>query len=305
MIDAQLLFDMAQLWPMAKANYEALDRLQIKEVRASAPSVVAMFNPERVRSTAAKVDSASVSARPCFLCADNRPQEQRSILWRDYDVLVNPFPIFRHHLTIASRSHVPQDFEGRAADMFALACELPGFSVFFNGPLCGASAPDHLHFQAGDGLFAPSPLQREVDAAAQTVLFSEADGGSVLVSEATGRLVYHVVASSEDGAATLIHRLFAVRRIRKDMMNVVARARGASAMVDFYFVPRRLFRPWQFAATDESNILISPAAVEVAGIFILPRLSDFDALTPSLASDILMQVCYQNDSSLLPSPPYE
>lgn len=300
MIDAQLLFDMAQLWPMAKANYEALDRLQVKEARQSAPSILAMFNPERVRSTAARVDSASVSARPCFLCSANRPQEQRSILWRDYDVLVNPFPIFRHHLTIASRFHVPQDFDGREADMFALARELPGFSVFFNGPLCGASAPDHLHFQAGDGLFAPSPLQREVDASAQIELFSDADSGSVFVSEATGRLVYHVVARSEEGAAALIRRLFSLRRIRKDMMNVVARSRGEDAYVDFYFVPRRLFRPWQFAATDENNILISPAAVEVAGIFVLPRLSDFDALTPSLALDILTQVCYQNDSSLLP-----
>ena len=300
MIDAQLLFDMAQLWPMAKANYAALDSLKIKEVRLSAPSVVAMFNPQRVRSTAAKVDSASVSARPCFLCSSNRPQEQHSILWRDYEVLVNPFPIFHHHLTIASRAHTPQDFEGREADMFALASELPGFSVFFNGALCGASAPDHMHFQAGDGIFAPSPLQREVDSSDETELYADAEGGSLRVSEKTGRLVYHVVARSEAGAVRLVRKLFALRRIRKDMMNVVARVREetSNGVVDFYFVPRRLFRPWQYSASGDNNILISPAAVEVAGVFVLPRLADFEAMTPELAENILSQVCYQKDSAL-------
>lgn len=290
---------MLQLWPLAKANYAALDHLEQRQVSEPAPSILAMFNPERVRSTAAKIDSASVSARPCFLCAHNRPQEQHSILWRGYDVLANPFPIFRRHLTIVAREHVVQDLVGREADMYALALELPDFTVFFNGPLCGASAPDHMHFQAGDGLLAPSPLQREVDAGPVTILFSDAESGSIGASEASGRLVYHVVANSERGAVRLISKLFSLRAIDKQMMNVLARARDTEAgVVDFYFVPRRAFRPWQYTAEGADNILVSPAAVEVAGIFILPRLSDFEALTPDVAKDILTQVCYQKDSSL-------
>lgn len=301
MIDAQLLFDMAQLWPMAKANYSALDGLEMRQLNAERPSILAMFNPERVRSTSARVDTASVSARPCFLCEANRPQEQHSIRWRDYDVLVNPFPIFSRHLTIVSCSHVPQDFEGREADMFALACELPGFSVFFNGPLCGASAPDHMHFQAGDGLFSLSPLQREVDNGPEDCLFADAESGSINASEASGRLVYHIVALSEVAAVRLIQKLFVMRRLRKDMMNVIARSRQADAVnvVDFYFVPRRLFRPWQYSASDDSRVLVSPAAVEVAGIFVLPRLSDYETITSETAIDIIVQVCFQKDSSLL------
>lgn len=298
MIDTQQLFDMIELWPVAKANYSALERLKIRQVRDSAPSVMAMFNPERVRSTAAKVDSASVSARPCFLCSANRPKEQKSILWRDYDVLVNPFPIFRHHLTIAHRAHVPQDLERRSADMFALASELPGYTVFFNGPTCGASAPDHFHFQAGDGLFAPSPLQREVDSAPEQKIFADDEAGEVRVSEATGRLVYHIIARSEEATVRLFCKLFALRSLRKEMMNVLARVRQTGDAVDFYLVPRRLFRPWQYSAKGEENILVSPAAVEVAGIFVLPRLSDYDALTPDVAADIFRQVCFQHDSYL-------
>lgn len=298
MIDVQLLFDMTELWPMAKANYAALDHLKFREIKESAPRVMAMFNPERVRSTAAKIDKTSVAARPCFLCARNRPEEQRSIVWRDYDVLVNPFPIFRRHLTIVSRHHVAQEFVGREADIYALALELPGFSVFFNGARCGASAPDHMHFQAGDGLFAPSPLQTEVDGGDETTLFSDAGTGTVGASEASGRLVYHVVARSERGAVNLISRLFAMRAIDGEMMNIVARARESGGVVDFYVVPRRAFRPWQYTAEGSDNLLVSPAAVEVSGIFILPRLADFEALTAEMAVDIMGQVCYQRDTSL-------
>lgn len=288
---------MVKLWPLAKANYDALDRLQTRQLT---PSIMAMFNPERVRSTAAKVDAASVKARPCFLCQRNRPQEQRSLSWREYDVLVNPFPIFRHHLTIVARAHAEQTLDGHEADMYSLARELPDFTVFFNGAQCGASAPDHMHFQAGDGPFAPSPLQKEVDAAPQTTLFSDRVLGSISTSEASGRLVYHIVALSESGASILIRRLFDIRTIRKDMINVLARVRQDGTTVDIYVIPRRLFRPWQYTAEGDANILVSPAAVEVSGIFILPRLTDFEALTPDLAHDILSQVCYQTDASLLP-----
>lgn len=288
---------MVKLWPLAKANYDALDRLQIRQLT---PSIMAMFNPERVRSTAAKVDAASVKARPCFLCQRNRPQEQRSLSWREYDVLVNPFPIFHHHLTIVARAHAEQTLDGHEADLYSLACELPDFTVFFNGAQCGASAPDHMHFQAGDGPFAPSPLQKEVDAAPQTTLFSDRVLGSVSASEASGRLVYHIVALSESGASILIRRLFDIRTIRKDMINVLARVRQDGTTVDIYVIPRRIFRPWQYTAEGDANILVSPAAVEVSGIFILPRLADFEALTPDLAHDILSQVCYQTDASLLP-----
>ena len=300
-MDVQVLFDMLRLWPSAWANYRALGDVLTRQVSLSAPSITLMFNPGRVRSTAAKVDAQSVSRRPCFLCGANRPEEQRAIVWRDYDILANPFPIFSHHLTIVSRAHRPQALNGSITDMYSLARELYGFSVFFNGSMCGASAPDHMHFQAGDGLFSPSPLQLEVDNGEERLLFSIPDYGSVSVSEASGRLVYHMVANSEGGVAKLYLRLFAARWLRQEMMSVIARVREQGGeVVDFYIIPRRLFRPWQYSADGDERVLISPATVEVAGIFVLPRREDFDNMSEELARDIMSQVCFSNDSTLIP-----
>lgn len=300
-MDVQPLFDMLELWPMAKSNYMALDNLQFREVNHSAPSITLMFNPERIRSTAAKVDSASICNRPCFLCKENRPMAQRAIAWRNYDVLVNPYPIFKHHLTIVDRTHCAQDIGGRAGDMYALALELRDYSIFFNGPLSGASAPDHFHFQAGDGMFAPSPLQREVDANPQTLIFEDDELGSIAASEATGRLIYHLMPKNETAAVKLGSKLCSMRILHRNMINVIARARpegSAGPAVDMYLVQRRLFRPWQYSAEGNDRILLSPAAVEVGGIYVLPRREDFDRITSEQAVSIMKQVCFEHDSQL-------
>lgn len=297
-MNIQTLFDMLQVWPMAKANYRALDSVLMREVCES-PRIYAMCNPERVRSTVARVDHSTIASRPCFLCEANRPTEQTSLPWRDYSVLVNPYPIFRRHLTIVSRTHCPQDLEGRSADMYALATELPGFSVFFNGPMCGASAPDHFHFQAGDDIFAPSPLQVEVDNGPQNIIYESEELGTVSASDCSGRLVYHAVSHSEQGTPRLLSHLFAIRWLRKDMMNIIAKCRDDDhSIVDFYIIPRRIFRPWQYTAPEDEKILISPAAVEVAGIYVLPRREDYDRMTPELAKDIMRQSCFASDEVL-------
>ncbi len=302
-MDVQPLFDMLELWPMAKANYLALEKAEYREVNHSAPSITLMYNPERIRSTAAQVDSFSISNRACFLCKENRPKEQRSITWRNYDVLVNPYPIFPHHLTIVDRSHCAQDIGGRAGDMYALALELKGYSIFFNGPLCGASAPDHFHFQAGDGMFALSPLQREVDAGPQTLVFEDEELGSIYSSECTGRLVHHLLPKSDVAAVKLGSKLCSMRILHRNMVNVIARARlDGSGAVDLYMVQRRLFRPWQYSAEGNERVLISPAAVEVGGIYVLPRREDFDKLTAEQAISIMKQVCFEHDSQIYRVP---
>ncbi len=131
-------------WPEAAARFEALDHVQCKTVGG----YNVQFNPARAVSTAAKTDAASIAQRPCFLCDVNRPPQQLHIEWEDLQVLVNPYPIFPGHLTIAAKKHQPQTMSGRAAQMRRLSRELPGYTVFFNGAKCGASAPDHFHFQA-------------------------------------------------------------------------------------------------------------------------------------------------------------
>ncbi len=296
-MDVQPLFDMLPLWPTAARNYKALESVLVRDL-CEQPIIKLMFNPERVRSTMAKVDMSSISERPCFLCAANRPQEQRALFWRNYDVLVNPYPIFSHHLTIVERSHTQQTIVGRVGDMFALALELPTFSIFFNGASCGASAPDHAHFQAGDGAFCPAPIQVDVDRNHQSVLYDEVHG-QILVSESAGRLVYHIVCFAEKDVNFLFEKLWAMRRLYDDMVNVVAHKRDGSQLVDFYVIPRRMFRPWQFSAEDKEQILVSPASVEVSGILVVPRQEDFEKIDQAVALDVLRQVCFRSDSELI------
>lgn len=145
MIDLNSFFERQfQLWPEVALRFSALENVEIKEVGGYR----VQFNPARAVSTAAKVDSASIAARPCFLCDCNRPKEQISMPWGDLEILVNPFPIFPGHLTIAAKTHVAQSLLGRTEQMRRLSKELPGYTVFYNGAKCGASAPDHMHFQA-------------------------------------------------------------------------------------------------------------------------------------------------------------
>lgn len=132
------------VWPAVAERFKALEQVQLKDVGGYR----VQFNPARAVSTAAKVDAASIAARPCFLCPENRPAEQFALEWEDMDILVNPFPIFPGHLTIAARKHVPQSLRGRVGQMRRLSLALPGYDIFFNGAKCGASAPDHMHFQA-------------------------------------------------------------------------------------------------------------------------------------------------------------
>ena len=168
--EALLERDLAH-WPMARQNYEALNDVRIRTVRFGAFRIDVQFNPARIVSSGARTDAASISQRPCFLCDANRPPEQDALPCLDdrYLLLVNPFPIFRRHYTIVERTHTPQSIAGgRMADFLELARQLSGLTLLYNGPSCGASAPDHLHFQAVTR--GQMPLDTEVDSLHATLL---------------------------------------------------------------------------------------------------------------------------------------
>ena len=137
-----------ELWPGAAQRHKDLESVDVKQLTICGEPYAVQFNPARAVSTRAKVDAKSIAERPCFLCAKNRPKEQIVLEWEDLDILVNPFPIFPGHLTIAAREHTPQTLEGRSEQMRRLSRALPGYTIFYNGAKCGASAPDHMHFQA-------------------------------------------------------------------------------------------------------------------------------------------------------------
>jgi len=145
-----------QSWPLAAANYAGLASVEEKQFDFGGFVIKVQFNPERIRSSAAKVDSQSIAARNCFLCDENRPAEQKAIgCGERFQILVNPFPIFHRHFTISALAHTDQLFFENIAEMLRIARNMEGFTVFYNGPECGASAPDHLHFQAGENGFMP------------------------------------------------------------------------------------------------------------------------------------------------------
>lgn len=150
-----LLTEQKENWELARTNFAGLKTVRTKSFNFGDFEVKVQFNPARIVSSGAKVDAKTIAERKCFLCTENRPAEQTAVDAGDYLVLVNPFPIFPEHFTIPRKEHVDQQIKPYFADMLELAEALDDYLIFYNGPRCGASAPDHMHFQAGTKNFLP------------------------------------------------------------------------------------------------------------------------------------------------------
>lgn len=277
-------------WPMAAANFEALGGVKVKELDVNGMPFKVQFNPARMASSGAKVDAASLKARPCFLCEKNRPEVQIGIEWNDrYSILVNPFPIFHRHLTIPDTSHTDQLIAGRIADMMGLAAELNGYTVFYNGPRCGASAPDHMHFQAGNSDFltiAPAIENAELKTIA-------ADGDATLsLVDTLPVKVFVIDAADHSAGERLFGRLLEAMPVpegeREPMLNLLCYSTPAGERL--VVIPRKRHRPACYG-TDNGCMLISPASVDVGGVFITPRPEDFERMDQAAIASILDEVC--------------
>ena len=281
-------------WEMARNNFEGLKTVQIREFDFDGFGVKVQFNPARMVSSGAKVDAKTIAQRKCFLCAANRPEVQRGIEWRDYDILINPFPIFTRHLTIPRREHVDQQLVPYISDMFDLARELTDFVVFYNGPKCGASAPDHMHFQAGNADFLPlvgdyfnlkSKGKCTMHNAQSTI-----DGVDIYTIDDYLRVVYCVESTDKDALREAFMKLYnswVKEEGVEPMMNVVCLYREGRWYL--FVIPRGAFRPWQYTAEGEKQLLVSPATVEVSGLFITPVKEHFERITKEDVVDILTQ----------------
>jgi len=136
-------------WELASKNYKLLSSVESKRYYFGSYKIETQHNPKRIKSSAAKTDKESIEKRKCFLCRENLPEEQKGILLHnEYLILCNPYPIFDYHFTISKLVHTPQLIKSNLIDMLAISKVLSDFTVFYNGPDCGASAPDHFHFQA-------------------------------------------------------------------------------------------------------------------------------------------------------------
>jgi len=281
-------------WPLAASNYKGLDKVEEKEFQFDGFKIKVQFNPERIKSTAAKVDKEDIEKRACFLCEANRPEQQKKIdLDNDYSLLLNPFPILKKHFTIAKNQHTDQNFIDHIGDLVNLAETLEGYSVFYNGPKSGASAPDHMHFQAGENDFMPIDTE---------FLDRKKNYGKLVTWN--GRFeVYRynqylrkVISIEADRAKDIVsagknfYRFFEKLQAEETepMLNAICVYKNNKYRLHIF--PRKLHRPAQFFAEGEKQFLISPGAVDMGGVIITPRKEDFDKITKEDIVNIYKQV---------------
>jgi len=283
-------------WDVAKRNYLALDEVSTRRLQLGDSTVVLQFNPERRRSSAAAIDKKSLSKRNCFLCTEHQPARQKSILWGDhYKIQVNPYPIFKRHLTIADMRHVPQRLADRVGDMLQLAQALPEFVVFYNGPRCGASAPDHMHFQAGSK--GEMPLCDEL-LHATTTLLADSDEGFIGYVDTLGRSLFTIETSTLRAAERYALRLLDLLPVpdgdEEPMVNVLCWWNQTDRVWHLVVFPRRKHRPACYGE-GEGRLMISPASVDMGGLWAVPEEKDFNALTAEQVKALFDELCMSRD----------
>lgn len=295
LIDSQL-----EVWQQAKDNYTALARVEVKELSLNGFPIKVQFNPARIVSSAAKVDAKSIQERKCFLCGQNRPDVQEGIDYKgvagDYTVLMNPFPIFPKHLTIPDKQHVKQEIKGRYEDMLNLSAVLDEYVLFYNGPKCGASAPDHMHFQAGNKGFLP--LEVKVKELPKEVLCEKGCTRlSVIEGYMRGGLLLEATSIKE--SVELFNKVYSKIAVKEGewepMLNILAwyvkngACNGGDKWYTVIFI-RDKHRPSHYFAEGDANILLSPASVDLGGVFITPLEKDYKKIASKEISEILDEI---------------
>ncbi len=287
----QLLTSQLATWETAGNNYAALAGVRVKELNVHGITYKVQFNPARIVSSGAKVDAKTISERKCFLCSANLPPQQKGITFGGhYTILVNPFPIFPRHLTIPDVEHTPQRIARRFGDMLDLAQALTDYTIFYNGPRCGASAPDHAHFQAGNRGFMPIEKEWRRQIAGKIADYGET---SLWYLNDAPRSTFVIESSSKEETEALFHlichTLFVPDGEEEPMLNLLA-LYDAPRWTIFIF-PRAKHRPACYTAEGEARLLSSPASVDLGGAFITPVEKDFLKITADDIAQILSEVC--------------
>ncbi|MFC2124096.1 DUF4922 domain-containing protein [Bacteroidota bacterium] len=289
----QLIQDQITEWPLAGRNYDGMENIRTRSLHYDGFELFIQHNPERIRSSAAKVDAKSIEARPCFLCQNNLPPEQKGIpVLDDYLILVNPYPIFPEHLTIPHQKHIDQKIEGKFTDMLELAVKLDDFVVFYNGPKCGASAPDHFHFQAGIKRF--MPIENDFNKGNKHEIIKEQNGVKIFRWHNYLRNTISFKGNDIVTINLLFERIYArLLEFQPDeeepMLNILSYYDCSEWTIHIF--PRNLHRPSQYFEKGEKQIILSPASVDLGGVLITPREEDFNKLTKSNVESIFKQVC--------------
>jgi ATP adenylyltransferase/5',5'''-P-1,P-4-tetraphosphate phosphorylase II len=281
-----------------KDGVAALKGVKVRTIQCSGYDVQLQFNPKRIQSTGAHVDAKSIRERKCFLCVANLPREQQGILYNnEFLLLCNPAPIFDHHGTIIHIHHIPQAIEAQIAVVLHLVKDLsPSFTLFYNGPKCGASAPDHLHFQASPTGKIPIELESldphriESIKTVRTVEFS--------TMKNYGRGVLMLDSDDEkELCAMFLRTVTGLRNMltttEEPPLNIIfSYAKNRWRII---VIPRKKHRPDVYFKEGEEKILISPASVDIGGLVITPVEKDFQRVDADMIQTIFAEVCYDRE----------
>ena len=276
-------------WDDARHRFRDLKHVETKKL---SEEVRLQFNPARIVSTGAKIDKKTLGERPCFLCDKNRPKEQMSQqIDERFHLLVNPFPILPVHFTIPARKHQPQAIYKNYGEMHRFLSLHSELMVFYNGPKCGASAPDHLHFQAGTSGILPLQTNWQRLSRNLTDVISLNEEEKIAVVRDFIVPAFVIISKSEESDETLFHRLYKSMPMRGDetepMMNIIAWRKE-----DEYIsvvIPREKHRPEAYFAEGDAQVMVSPGALDMSGLIITPREEDFHKLTEESATTILQE----------------
>lgn len=291
---ASALYQDQQLrWQMLAEGVNSLMGVRNKTIKCRTFEVLLQCNPKRIVSTGAKVDPASIKERKCFLCVHHLPAEQQGVLYREkFLVLCNPMPIFKEHFTISHIEHIPQSVEEQIVPFLELAEDFSAsHTIFYNGPKCGASAPDHMHFQASP----KNSIPVEADAASSDRKIFHRQVGDVKIFSLAmyGRSVIVLESVNKQHMEfTFLRLTSAMRNIMKSddepMMNALCSfIDGCWRMIVF---PRAKHRPDVYFKEGEEKILISPAAVDIGGLVITPVEKDFYRVDAPMIEHIFDEV---------------
>ena len=291
--------DQLSQWPLACGNFRALKDVSVREVEIGGLTVKLQFNPARIVSSAAKTSKEELAKRKCFLCRENRPAEQIMIKFegrkgKKYDILVNPYPIFPDHLVIAKSKHTDQSIWHRYIDMLDLAKKYSGYTFFYNGPKCGASAPDHHHFQgAPKGLM---PLENDMNASVDNseileYITSVQDASLYHYKKFTSG-VFFLRAETSKSAAKLFYRLLDCADILEG--DIEPRINLFSWWQDGEYrsivVFRRSHRSHHYFSEGPDHLTMSPGCADMGGVFIVPVPEEYEKMTPELLAELVEEV---------------
>ena len=284
-------------WEAARQRYHDLRSAKTRELAVGAYSIQVQWNPARMVSTGAKMDQKTIAERPCFLCEKNRPKEQiKKEVDGQYELLVNPFPILQQHFTIPSLKHQPQRILESYGEIHKLLEEYPEMMVFYNGPQCGASAPDHAHFQAGTSGLLPLQMSWQRLSRNLTTLVSLNDDEDISMIDDYPCTALLIRSRSQYGDEQLFRRLYEALPATEPepMMNIVAwRCNDDFLAVVF---PRTKHRPDCYYKEGNEQFIISPGALDMAGFIITPRQEDYERLTPEIALGILDEITLKGEA---------